>query len=232
MEKDFSKTPFVTIRAGKCHINSEKNNAKATLYEYNNPKTGQKGSKYVISSDTWTGNLESLAITEPPFGGLQLNVKLNNGVIAIGSGKRDFSATIAKLASLDFSEPLTVTFKPYDFTTEEGERKTGLNIYQGETKLVDFYATYNKEEKKWELRRGYPVPGAIKFKEDWKDYFNSVSKYLRSEVPGIDEKIQAHSGSIAPSIAPSIAQESTLGNAVYKPKVEEDEEFDMSQVPF
>lgn len=148
VQDTFTGTPFLSIVGGKLVRKVEPgtpgakervNKLGATVFE--------------INYDAWSGIVKDWNIVDSEYG-KTLHVKFDDVTLSLG-GKSQ-SEFIKKFASADFSKEIVV--KPYDFITDQGERKSGLNIYQNEQKLRDFFSDYNAETRTFTQKNLYPVP--------------------------------------------------------------------------
>lgn len=148
VQDTFTGTPFLSIVGGKLVRKVEPgtpgakervNKLGATVFE--------------INYDAWSGIVKDWNIVDSEYG-KTLHVKFDDVTLSLG-GKSQ-SEFIKKFASADFSKEIVV--KPYDFITDQGDRKSGLNIYQNEEKLRDFFSDYNAETRTFTQKNLYPVP--------------------------------------------------------------------------
>ena len=169
-------TMFLSIIQGKFSqkVDATTPGAKRRDYEL---KSGVKGTKYELIYDTWSGVLRELNFKDTKYGTF-MNLEFDDATVSVNTESRYFTDTVSKLASVqDFTLPITLA--PYDFITEKDEKRTGMNILQGETKHSNFF--YSKEEKK--NINDFPVPeGDTKTyeKTDWIIYFARVQKFLKA----------------------------------------------------
>jgi len=172
IHEDFDTKPFLSIIGGtfKQKVNEGTPGAKFREYE---TKSGEKGSKWEISYSAWMGKIEDMRINEGDFGE-SLHIVFEDCIISIPVSQRYFSDFVKKIASANLDLPVTI--KPYDFVTDDGKRKSGLTILQGETKLKDKF--YDFDTKKYS--DGFPEPKDIKSKDEWRIYFMQVNIFLKN----------------------------------------------------
>lgn len=148
VQDTFTGTPFLSIVGGKL----------VRRVEAGTPGAKERVNKlgatvFEINYDAWSGIVKDWNIVDSEYG-KTLHVKFDDVTLSLG-GKSQ-SEFIKKFASANFSKEIVV--KPYDFITDQGERKSGLNIYQNEEKLRDFFSDYNAETRTFTQKNLYPVP--------------------------------------------------------------------------
>lgn len=172
INESFDNKPFLSIIGGRIAQKVEEGTPGAKLREYETP-SGVKGSKWEVYYPAWMGKIEDMRIHESEYGDA-LHVVFEDCILSLPVTQRYFSDFVKKIASANLDLPVTI--KPYDFVTDDGKRKSGLTLVQGETKLSDHF--YNFETKKYS--DGFPEPGDIKSKDEWKIYFMQVNVFLKN----------------------------------------------------
>lgn len=139
-------------------------------------KDGKKGVKYELVYDDLDGYITDIAFFDGDYG-KQLQITVDDGtdevVLALNSDSRFASDIMKKLPNIDFSEPLKVA--PYSFTGNDGDQKKGVNLYQGDVKVLNHF--YDEEAGK--PINGFPEKEDRDYdNDDWKVFFIGVQKFL------------------------------------------------------
>lgn len=176
------RKPYLSVIQGVLKQKVDETTPGAEKRTYETPR-GDKGVKFELSFKSWGGFLVALRIKEGEYG-QSLEVEFTDAILSLNTEDRYFSDFVKKIMSADLSKEISVS--PYDFEVN-GERKRGLNIYQGrdsenkKIKLKNFY--WDDVDKK--SCNGMPQPkGDTKQfkKDDWKVYFITVRQFLIEEV--------------------------------------------------
>lgn len=154
-------------------------NAEKRVYE---KKDGSTGEKWELRYKSVSGTIVKMQIKDSDFGE-QLIIVLRDGEdlfqLQLPLGSNYFTDFGRKLPNLYLDD--TVSISPYDFTTNDGKKKTGLTIVQEGVKIDNYY--YDPEKK--ENLHGFPVPkgkGKGFDSDDWKMYFIEVKKFMKKNV--------------------------------------------------
>lgn len=152
VQDDFSDNkPFLSISGGKLRRKVEEGTPGAVArINKNNEQV------YELVYPGWSGTVHDWEVASNDFGD-QLRVTFDDAVLTMNVESAYFRDFVRKFASADKHRAVTV--KPYDFVTDEGKRMTGLNIFQGENKLDDYFS--KKTESGWVAMHGFPE------EEDW-----------------------------------------------------------------
>lgn len=177
-------TIFSILADGKLHTSVEKDTPNAKLREYET-SDGKKGSKWELVADSIEGKIKGFGIYEGDFG-KQLQVEIGDGetdvTLFLSTASQYGEDFMKKLPNIKLDTP--VKFIPYSFEDEGGKNRKGLNLYQGENKLVSFYHEGTGQDTK--VLNGYPaVPEDLIGKKDsdaWKLYFLGARQFLIKEV--------------------------------------------------
>jgi len=200
----FSNLPFLTVIKGTLMQRADEGTPGAKLRKYE-LKDGTKGEKWEIPYRAWSGIVRDLRFHTTDFGEM-LNVEFDDAILSLNTDSKYFGEFVKKFASADPQKEITIA--PYDFETDDGKKKTGMNVVQDGEKLYDKFTTYNKETREWSYAEGFPQPeGDEVTGDDWKVYFIKVKKYLKKWVE--ENPIN------------------TIGD-----KTGDNEEIDLSKIPF
>lgn len=197
----------------------------AIIREYET-KDGQKGVKHELVAPAITGKIEDIYIHDGDFG-KQIIIRLeetDDGITPILQFNVNSSfgrSVLEKLPAVDFDKP--VTFRPYNFTDDNGKERKGVSITQdnGARKIINaFYDTENKKA----LIEGYPiVPDESKKwdKDDWKIFFIQRTKFM---LKYLEENIISKFNE---KFKKEFSSQGKIPNNVYQ-----DEELNPDDVPF
>lgn len=214
---DYTSKPYLSIIQGTLRQKVDKTTPGAKFREGETPK-GEHYEKWELEYKDWAGKITSLRISESDYGE-SLRVDFEDAVLNINVESRYFTPFVKRIAGADLSQPVRIA--PYDFVDDSGKRRTGINVFQGETKLSDpFYDATAKT-----TIPSYPKPdGDIKTyaKADWKLWFAKETRYLVGLVPSIAAKIPS------PVVLPE--EETPDGSIGFD--AGNNEEVDISKVPF
>lgn len=156
-------------------------NAKKRAYEKAN---GEMSEKWELQFKNVSGKITNLQFKESPFGEqfvIQLQDVDEVYVLQFPVDSKYFTDFGKKISNIDLSGE--VVLSPFDFEVE-GNRKTGITIYQEGTKIDNYF--WNAETR--ESLYGFPQPkenGKGYDSDDWKMYFIEVKKFLKAHVKGI-----------------------------------------------
>jgi hypothetical protein len=180
--------PFLSIKVGKLRVKADKTTPNATYREYT-LQSGAVGSTYEIVYDTWTDRLNKLEVVDGKFGTV-LQVRMEEATLSVPYGSKEMTHIISKIASMDFSSP-TLKFAPYQFQEDSGKEIRGVNVFQNDVKLPDYYQQYDKETKTWTRKEGFPVAKTgVVTKAGWKLYYANVADFLASELEVINAQLE------------------------------------------
>lgn len=117
-------------------------------------------------------------------------------ILTMDMGGSEVANLLGRLGNVDLSKP--VRMMPYDMT-KDGKRHRGVAVWQdGEKVMSSFFQEYNEKTKKWTNHHGFPKPTfdtANADTDDWKGYFLTVKKFMKTAVDGIFRpKVQAIHG--------------------------------------
>lgn len=153
--------------------------ARKRVYEKSD---GSSGEKWELTYKSVSGYLSNLTFKDSEFGE-KFVIELTDGeekyqikFPSSGSYFADFGKKIS-----DIHLDLPITINPYDFTTKEGKKKTGLFILQEGQKLTSTF--WDADKKK--VLGDFPQPtdkGKGFDSDDWKVYFISVKKFLKEHI--------------------------------------------------
>lgn len=159
-------------------VDKETPGAKFREYEVKDSKTKEtvKGSKWELVYNNIVGHIESIDFFSGDYG-KQIHVKISDqdeDVIWAQDVSSQFTEDfLKKLPNVDLSRPVKLV--PFAFTTETGKLKKGITLYQGDTKVTNFFYDGVKNVN------GYPdpeKPGAEMENDDWKVYFIKARQFL------------------------------------------------------
>lgn len=163
---------YLQIIKGQLKQKVEEGTPGAEKREYE-LKDGTKGEKWEIPYDGWMGKIKELRIKEKDFGDV-LDVVFDDAILSISMDSRYFADFVKKFASANPNEEISIN--PYDFTGDDGKRKTGLSMVQNNEKLKDYFESF----KDGKFLYGFPKPeGDERTSDDWKIYFLKVKKFLK-----------------------------------------------------
>ena len=168
VEDDYKGVPFLSIVGG---VFTKKVDASTPEAKSRVNKLGK--TVYEVSYPAWRGVVKGWKIVDSDYG-KTLHVNFDDVTVSL-SGKSQ-SEFIKKFAGAQKDQEITI--RPYDFVTDDGQRKSGLTITQGEEKLKDFFSTYDEANRKFSYRNGYPAP-----QTDWKRMSEAQKKiyYITTE---------------------------------------------------
>lgn len=178
-ESNFDNKPFLSIVSGTICQKVDENTPGAVRRDYE-LKDGTHGTKYELKYPGWKGLVRDWKVVPTDYGDA-LHVVFDDAVLSLAMDGRYAIDFIRKFASAD--KHREVVLSPYDFVTDDGKRKSGVTLNQGEEKLKDHFASFNQETRETAYRDGFPAPESNKMdKDDWKVYFLTVKKFLKSYV--------------------------------------------------
>lgn len=175
-QSTYTEKPFLTIVQGKLRQKVEQGTPGAVLREGKTP-SGESFSKHELVFPGWEGVVLDIRIFESEYGE-NCNVEFEDAIISMGTDRNFFTDFVKKFASADSKQPITVS--PYDFTAEDGKRKSGLILVQNGEKLKDAFV--NWESGKPEYSGGFPQPGDGLDRDGWKMYFIEVKRFCKKWV--------------------------------------------------
>lgn len=201
------RKPYLSIIDGVFKEKVDKDTPGAVRRDYETP-AGDKGTKYELEYDTWSGIVLSLVVRDTPYGDV-FNMEFEDAVLSINTSHRMFNSIMEKLPNADLTKEITL--KPYDFKDDHDKRVSGVNIFQGDmndpaSKLASYYVervekTDEKTGKKfnaYQYVKGYPEPdpNAPKNKNYWKKHFLNVQDFFVAAVIELNDEIQNGSKSV------------------------------------
>ncbi len=133
-----------------------------------------------VSFQAWRGIVKGWKIVDSDYG-KTLHVNFDDVTVSL-SGKSQ-SEFIKRFAGAKKDEEITI--RPYDFVTDDGQRKSGLTIIQNEEKLKDYFSDYDTETRKFTYKNSYPAPQAEwgKMTEAQKKiYYITTEEFLQNYV--------------------------------------------------
>lgn len=175
VESNYTGVPFLSIVGGNLvkRVEAGTPGAKERVNKLGN-------TVYEVSFQAWRGIVKDWKIVDSDYG-KTLHVNFDDVTISL-SGKSQ-SEFIKRFAGARTDQEITI--RPYDFVTDDGKRKSGLTIIQGEEKLKDFFSDYDAESKKFTYKNGYPAPQAewSKMTEAQKKiYYITTEEFLQNYV--------------------------------------------------
>ena len=179
-------------------------------------KDGTKKIKNEVSFNKLTGFITNIYFADGDFG-KSINVEIDREVIvSMGTSNNFGEDFMKKVPGINLNE--SVVIRPYSFEDDNKKKRRGINIFQGETKIENFY--YDKDKKKSingipEMDKANKKPT----KEDWIMHFMVVRKFLIEQT----EKLIKDFG--FSSVKKSIVEEDVISGV-------EDEEIDTKDIPF
>jgi len=181
-------TYFSVLGDGKFHQTVDSKVEGAVLREYET-SDGKKGSKYELLAQSISGRITGVSIFDGNFGkNVQVifgnDEKPDDTIIVSLSAQGNYGEDfLKKLPNIDASKD--VKLSPYAFEDDNGKKKKGMTVYQGDTKVQNYYSEENKKTKKWTLINGYPKPEGktdTYDSDDWKLYYAGARKFLLTEL--------------------------------------------------
>ena len=154
-------------------------NSEKRVYE---KKDGSTGEKWELKFKSVSGVISKMEIKDSDFGEQLIIVISDAGEffqLQLPLTSNYFTDFGRKLPNIQLQYPVTIS--PYDFTTKEGKKKTGMTISQEGVKLENYY--YDPVGKK--NLHGFPSPknnGKGFDSDDWKMYFIEVKKFMKKKV--------------------------------------------------
>lgn len=175
VENNYTGVPFLSIVGGNL----------VKRVEAGTPGSKERVNKlgktvHEVSFQAWRGIVKDWKIVDSDYG-KTLHVNFDDVTVSL-SGKSQ-SEFIKRFAGAKKDEEITI--RPYDFVTDDGQRKSGLTIIQGEEKLKDYFSDYDTETKKFTYKNSYPAPQAEwgKMTEAQKKiYYITTEEFLQNYV--------------------------------------------------
>ena len=175
VENNYTGVPFLSIVGGNLVKRVEKDTPGAKERVNKLGKT-----VYEVSYQAWRGIVKDWKIVDSDYG-KTLHVNFDDVTVSL-SGKSQ-SEFIKRFAGAKKDEEITI--RPYDFTTDDGQRKSGLTIIQGEEKLKDYFSDYDTKTRRFTYKNSYPAPQAEwgKMTEAQKKiYYITTEEFLQNYV--------------------------------------------------
>ena len=177
-----ANTLYLSIIGGNLSQKVEENTPGAKRREYET-KDGATGVKFELHYKNLVGKISGMEFKDGDFGEqfiLSLTKWEDNAKIHMSTDSRYFTAFAKKLPNVNVDEEITLN--SFDFTTKDGKQLRGLDIKQGEEKIIDAY--WDADKKK--ALKGIPSVSDKDAKgydkDDWKMFFMTVKKFLKKEV--------------------------------------------------
>lgn len=213
---------FVNIINGKLTVKTDKENPLAVARKNKKDET-----VYEIHHDKLTGVIVSMNITKNDFG-KQLEVELDDVgerfLVTIPVESKYFDSFAAKIGNAKHGEEITIA--PYSFQPKDSETKrTGINLYQGGTKLEYYFSEANP--------RGKPFPASAKLDEDdWK-MFKLQERKFYCEYIGTLQLSRELNRNVEYTTEKALSMQKPVAKEVISPKnVNTMEQQDDDQLPF
>jgi len=145
---------------------------------------GKTGTKHELVFTEVSGMITGLAFHEGEYG-KSLNITIEDGdekpvVLQVQTASNYGEDLMKKLPAVDMKQPVRLV--PYSFVDKEtSKNKKGVTVYQGETKIANFFQEGTGKESK--MLHGYPeIPAGhgkkAPTKDDWKLYFMNCRIFL------------------------------------------------------
>lgn len=142
---------------------------------YKTPK-GQEGVAHELVYMAWEGVIRNISFKDNDFGKV-CNIKFDDATISLPVDSRYFQDFACKIFNADLEE--SIIFHPYDMG-EDKDRKTGISLKQGETKLSNYFYDFDAKKR----LHGFPEPEDEKKDTQgyWKYYFSTVAAFLTDKI--------------------------------------------------
>ena len=205
--------------------------AKGAIKREYTLKDGTSGVKYEYIYESVSGRIERMEVLDKKFGEV-LEIELDDEILSINTDSRYYSSFVKKIASADINRDVIIA--PFDFEPDEGKRVVGVNIFQDDKKLENYY--WDNETKK--ACNGMPLPDGdtTQYKsKDWQMYFIIVGKFLSSEVEKINANIKHESfeDMLKPNKDNNMTDVPEVSiEDIYSSENEEHKEINVNKIPF
>ncbi len=188
-EEQKKRANFYKIKEGSFRLTSHKDDPAAQPRDYTNPKTGEKGTAYERVFPALNGLISNIYFSEHILADgtklKSLNIKLGEDeggteqIVTLPEDSRFTGDFLTKLPNIDTDKP--VRLAPFDFEPEQGARKVGISITQGEeaNKITNFFVklVLDGTNRNFVNLHGYPE-ATDEDRSDWKFYYQKVNKFL------------------------------------------------------
>lgn len=168
LEKTSGGKTFATIVGGKIRVKVEEGTEGAVPREYKTP-AGVEGVKHELVYDRVSGVISNIKLSDKKWGKV-LEIDIDGITLSLNADSSNARNIMERLPALKLDQELQIV--PYDFTTDEGKKKSGVTIYQGE-KINSYYSDGKQ------ATNGYPKSQGSD--TNWKIYFLQVTDFLVAE---------------------------------------------------
>lgn len=177
LTREDNKRYITALADGKLHEKVSEGTEGAELREYET-RDGKKGSKWELTYKSIDNVLVKNVYFEDREYGKNILLDLTDGeneITFVQGVKGNFGEDLMKkLPNVDFSAKLSI--KPYAFVGDDGKKKMGVNIFQGD-KLMNYFWDFDAKKP----LHGMPEPEGDKStydSDDWQMYYTKVRKFL------------------------------------------------------
>ena len=175
LEKTSGGKTFATIVGGKIRVKVEEGTEGAERREYKTP-AGVEGVKHELVYDRLTGIITNIKFLDKKWGKV-LDIDIDGVTLSLNTNSGDAKNIMERLPVVKLDQELQLV--PYAFTAENGKKKSGVTVYQGE-KIGSYYSDGTK------AINGYPESQGKD--TNWKIYFLQVTDFLVAETEKFIEK--------------------------------------------
>jgi hypothetical protein len=184
-----SKT-FLKIIGGKFAQTVKEDTPNAVEREYEDTEGNMK-TKFELYYDKLSGVVTSMKFEESQFGDifvLTIEDTESTYEVRLSENSSFYKGFARRLKNINLNEELSL--KPYSFIPKDSEKtKKGMNVFQGDVKIADYYYTWDSDKNEGTAINGLPEVDEAKLKKMkkkyWDIYYAEELVFLRDEVEDV-----------------------------------------------
>lgn len=176
------KRVYLSIADGKLRRKSDAGDPEAKRREIIDKKTKAITIKYEKVYDFIEGVIESLEFYEHEQYGTFINIGIEGVIVSLNTASKYGQSFMVRFPNIQIDKPVKII--PYSFEDSKNKDNViqGLNVYQGEKKLEDYYYDAANKKSKNGILDDTQEEKEKYDSDDWKFFFAKRRKFLIAEI--------------------------------------------------